>query len=112
MLSHRRDTSAGLRGPSDPEYACDLDFKQNAYPTSMPFDAELRAVVCQHLTVTASYKVYARFQALFPNGKPTESLLVRVHIDTLMSVGLSSRKARAVRRIAMCSLRSNADARS
>jgi 3-methyladenine DNA glycosylase/8-oxoguanine DNA glycosylase len=58
-----------------------------------PFHALLRAIIHQQLSGKAAASIFARFQALFPEGDlPSPQQVLATHPETLRSAGLSRAK--------------------
>jgi 3-methyladenine DNA glycosylase/8-oxoguanine DNA glycosylase len=64
-------------------------------------DDEISHIVSRGLSVVARRIIVPRFHALFTDGKPNPEQLLRLYVETLICIGLSTRKVHAVRRVAL-----------
>jgi 3-methyladenine DNA glycosylase/8-oxoguanine DNA glycosylase len=67
-------------------------------------DEEISHIVSRGLSVAARRTIVPRFHALFADGKPNPEQLLRLYVETLTCIGLSTRKVHAVRRVALRAL--------
>ena len=65
-----------------------------------PFQALLRSIVSQQLSVKAADTIFGRLLALFPNGRPDPARLLVFQDEELRTVGLSGQKSRYMRDLA------------
>lgn len=61
-----------------------------------PFVSLARSITYQQLSGKAAATIYARFEALFENGKPLATVAVDLPLQTLRAVGLSNNKALSI----------------
>ncbi len=69
-------------------------------PARDPFQALLRSIVSQQLSVKAADTIFGRFLALFPKGRPEPARLLVFADEELRAVGLSGQKTRYMRDLA------------
>lgn len=65
-----------------------------------PFQALLRSIVSQQLSVKAADTIFDRFTALFPGGRPAPAHLLVLDDPPLRAAGLSGQKVRYMRDLA------------
>ncbi len=73
------------------------------------YGALIRAIVSQQLSVKAADTIYKRFIAIFKDGKPEATLILKLKDEQLRAVGLSYQKCSYIKNIAQFSLTEGLD---